>query len=204
MIIEFFPTMTKVTRKSFIATLGILCDFFFNIPIFTLNSFKLSRIWSFIILPIVGINTSKFIMIIFRIRTKFWFEIIKEKVWILFHFMDKVDFNFIFGMSQSTKLFKFAFLTLQNIQAIFFFVIIWMVKLFDCIVWIVTIYLFAIFIRTELLAILVLIISSSFILVVMKVFTKNNIVLVFDCAKFCLIMFKVNLFFFNQSIFVHL
>lgn len=72
-----------------------------------------------------------FIMILSRKRTKFRLKIIKEKVFIQRELMNQINFDFLFRMGQSTELLISTFLSILNVDAKLFFVVIGMVKLFD-------------------------------------------------------------------------
>lgn len=69
--------MAKLTIHSGLATHFILINFFINIPIRARLIDLTFKKRSFKILIIVGVNTTKFIMIYFLKRTKFRFKIKK-------------------------------------------------------------------------------------------------------------------------------
>ena len=134
MIIKFFPTMSKDTVETFFATLFIIYKFFCHVPIFTFKSFLAFEIWSFKILPVMCKNALVFVMIDFWIRTKFRFKEIKKKFFVFIHFIKKTNFDFVFCMSHSTEISKFTFFIRESYFAEFLFIIIWMIKLFYCVV----------------------------------------------------------------------
>lgn len=72
-----------------------------------------------------------FIMILSRKRTEFRLKIIKEKIPIQRKLMNQINFDFLFRMGQSAELLISTFLSILNVDAKFFFVVIGMVKLFD-------------------------------------------------------------------------
>lgn len=71
MIFEFLPAMTKFTIHLVDAPIFISYYFFLSIPIGTTLSYLLMTEGSFVILPIMGVDASKSIVVDFAKRTKF-------------------------------------------------------------------------------------------------------------------------------------
>ena len=87
-ILEFFPTMAKLTAESLRTSFGVKNEFQLNLPILTLNTLKILSIWSFVVLPIMSINTLVLIMLNFTKWTKLCLKFIQKKISSQFHFMN--------------------------------------------------------------------------------------------------------------------
>ena len=131
MIIIFFPTMAINAVKRIRTSFFIENQFFGFIPLSADFGLQLRIIWSFVILPIMSIDTFKFIMVDFVERAKLTFEKMKKKVLINFHFVKKLNFQFLVTMGKCTIFSEFTSLFFKIRFTVFFFVVVWVIKLFN-------------------------------------------------------------------------
>ncbi len=93
-ILALFPTMAELAGESFLATLIVFLHLALRVPI--LANYRLEgRVKrTFVVLPVVRVNTGEPVVFDFRERTEFSFQTKEKEIPINSHQVERLDFKF--------------------------------------------------------------------------------------------------------------
>ncbi len=130
MILIFLPPMTELAVKGLRTTIFIKRNFSIRFPIFTRRRVKFFKKRPFIVLPVMGVNAYKSIMVNFAERTELSLKVKEQEISIDFHNVQWLYFKFFIRMSESTKLSEFTQFFFDKILAVLFLIVFRVINLF--------------------------------------------------------------------------